>query len=125
MNTTELIERVAAEHGVAKEHTKKILDSVFTVITAAASAGDEVSVAGFGRFKVSDRAARQGTLARSMATRRANAASNFVAVWRTRSGDIATGTPSCSSHFPSRPSAQARNSSTFNSFSAVALIAIT
>ena len=60
MNTTELIERVAAEHGVAKEHAKKILDSVFTAITAAASAGDEVSVAGFGRFKVSDRAARQG-----------------------------------------------------------------
>ena len=31
-----------------------------TAITAAASAGDEVSVAGFGRFKVSNRAARQG-----------------------------------------------------------------
>ena len=60
MNTTELIERVAGEHGVAKEHAKKILDSAFTAITAAASAGDEVSVTGFGRFKVSDRAARQG-----------------------------------------------------------------
>jgi DNA-binding protein HU-beta len=60
MNTTELVDRVAAEHGVAKEHTKRILDSVFTAITAAARAGDEVVLAGFGRFKVSDRAARQG-----------------------------------------------------------------
>jgi DNA-binding protein HU-beta len=60
MNTTELVERVATEHGVAKEHTKRILDTVFTAITAAASAGDDVVLAGFGRFKVSDRAARQG-----------------------------------------------------------------
>ena len=60
MNTTELVERVAAEHGVAKEHTKRILDSVFTAITAAATAGDDVILAGFGRFEVSDRAAHQG-----------------------------------------------------------------
>ena len=60
MNTTDLIERVAAEHGVAKEHTKKILDSALAAIAAAASAGEEVTLAGFGRFKVTDRAERQG-----------------------------------------------------------------
>ena len=60
MNTTDLIERVAAEHGVAKEHTKKILDSALAAIAAAASAGEEVALAGFGRFKVTDRAERQG-----------------------------------------------------------------
>jgi DNA-binding protein HU-beta len=60
MNTTELVERVAAEHGVAKEYAKRILDSMLTAISAAASAGDDVVLAGFGRFKVSDRAARQG-----------------------------------------------------------------
>lgn len=60
MNTADLIERVATEHGVAKEHAKKILDSLLTAITEAASAGDEVTLAGFGRFKVTDRAERQG-----------------------------------------------------------------
>ena len=60
MNTADLIERVAVEHGVAKEHTKKILDSAFAAIFAAASAGEEVTLAGFGRFKVTDRAERQG-----------------------------------------------------------------
>jgi DNA-binding protein HU-beta len=60
MNTADLIEQVAAEHGVAKEHAKKILDSALAAITAAASAGEEVTLAGFGRFKVTDRAERQG-----------------------------------------------------------------
>ena len=60
MNTADLIEQVAAEHGVAKEHAKKILDSALAAITAAASAGEEVTLAGLGRFKVTDRAERQG-----------------------------------------------------------------
>jgi len=60
MNTADLVERVAVEHGVAKDHTKKILDTAFAAIAAAASAGEEVTLAGFGRFKVTDRAERQG-----------------------------------------------------------------
>jgi DNA-binding protein HU-beta len=60
MNTADLVERVAVEHGIAKDHTKKILDSAFAAIAAAASAGEEVTLAGFGRFKVTDRAERQG-----------------------------------------------------------------
>ena len=60
MNIADLIEQVAAEHGVAKEHAKKILDSALAAITAAASAGEEVTLAGFGRFKVTDRAEHQG-----------------------------------------------------------------
>jgi len=42
MNTTELIERVAAENDIAKEHARKIVDSTFAAIIAAAVAGDEV-----------------------------------------------------------------------------------
>jgi DNA-binding protein HU-beta len=60
MNTADLIERVAAEHDIAKEQARKILDSTFATITAAVSAGEEVTLAGFGRFKVTDRAERQG-----------------------------------------------------------------
>lgn len=60
MNTADLIERVAAEHDMAKEQARKILDSTFGAIAAAVSAGEEVTLAGFGRFKVTDRAERQG-----------------------------------------------------------------
>jgi DNA-binding protein HU-beta len=60
MNTTDLIDRVAAEHGVAKDHVRKILDSTFGAITAAAVQGDEVALSGFGKFKVTERAERQG-----------------------------------------------------------------
>jgi DNA-binding protein HU-beta len=60
MNTADLIERVAAEHGVAREHTKKILDSAFAAIASAVENGEDVALAGFGRFKSSSRAARQG-----------------------------------------------------------------
>ena len=60
MNTADLTERVATEHGVAKEHAKKIIDSVFAIIATAATGGEEVALSGFGRFKVSDRPERQG-----------------------------------------------------------------
>jgi DNA-binding protein HU-beta len=60
MNTAELIKLVANEHGVAKEQVKTILDSVFAAITATAIGGEEVALNGFGRFKLADRAERQG-----------------------------------------------------------------
>jgi DNA-binding protein HU-beta len=60
MNTVDLAERVAAEHGVAKEHARKLIDGVFAAITMAALGGEEVALNGFGRFKVTDRAERQG-----------------------------------------------------------------
>jgi DNA-binding protein HU-beta len=60
MNTADLIERVAAEHGVAKDHARRIIDSTFAAITAAAVSGEEIALAGFGRFKVADKPERQG-----------------------------------------------------------------
>ena len=60
MNTNELVERIAAEQEVSKDHIRKFIDSVVATITGATSAGEEVNLAGFGRFKVADRAARSG-----------------------------------------------------------------
>jgi DNA-binding protein HU-beta len=60
MNTTDLIDRIAAEHDVAKDHVRGILDSAFGAITAAAMRGDEIALSGFGKFKVTERAERQG-----------------------------------------------------------------
>jgi len=60
MNTADLIERVAAEQGFAKDHARKIVDSALAAIAATAASGEEVALAGFGRFKVADRPERQG-----------------------------------------------------------------
>jgi len=60
MNTAELIERVAAKHGVATDYARKIIDSTFAAITAAAVSGEQITLQSFGRFKVTEMAERQG-----------------------------------------------------------------
>lgn len=60
MNTTELAEKVAEASGLTKVAAKGVVDSVFKVIADAAAAGDEVNLPGFGKFKVQERAAREG-----------------------------------------------------------------
>ena len=60
MNKNDLVERLAQEHELTKAFARELVDSVFDMITAAASKGEEVSLFGFGRFKVAERAARKG-----------------------------------------------------------------
>lgn len=60
MNTTELVEAVAAAQGVTKVDAKKILDGFIDAIVTAASKGEEVSINGFGKFRVKASAARDG-----------------------------------------------------------------
>jgi len=60
MNTSELIEKVAADHGLTKVAAKAVVDGVFKAIADAAAAGEEVNLLGFGKFKVQARPARQG-----------------------------------------------------------------
>jgi DNA-binding protein HU-beta len=60
MNISDLAERIAAEHGLSKVAAKTMLESVLKGITDAAASGAEVSLAGFGKFKVQERPARQG-----------------------------------------------------------------
>ena len=60
MNKNDLVERLAQEHELTKAFARELGDSVFDRITAAASKGEEVSLFGFGRFKVAERAARKG-----------------------------------------------------------------
>jgi DNA-binding protein HU-beta len=59
MNKNELAQKVA-DGGVASGDAKKAVDAVFEAITDELSGGGEVSISGFGKFSVSDRAARQG-----------------------------------------------------------------
>jgi DNA-binding protein HU-beta len=60
LNTSELVDRIAMEHGVSKDPARKIIDGVLAAIASTTNAGEEVNLAGFGRFKVADRAARSG-----------------------------------------------------------------
>ena len=44
----------------AAQSTRTVIDSMLAAISSATRAGDEVNLAGFGRFKAADRAARSG-----------------------------------------------------------------
>ncbi|WP_176593840.1 HU family DNA-binding protein [Sphingobium sp. EM0848] len=60
MNNAELAEALAADHGLTKADARKYVDSVFTAIAGAATQGNEISLNGFGKFKVKDQPAREG-----------------------------------------------------------------
>ena len=60
MNKNELAQQVASQGGVDTGDAKKAVEAVFEVISNELQSGGEVSIAGFGKFSVSDRAARQG-----------------------------------------------------------------
>jgi DNA-binding protein HU-beta len=60
MNTGELADKVAEEHNVDRAEAKRVVDTVLSTIAHAAGQGEEIALAGFGKFKVADRPARQG-----------------------------------------------------------------
>ena len=60
MNNADLAERLATQHEMSKAETRRLVDSVLAAIAEAAVSGEEVALSGFGRFKVTERAARQG-----------------------------------------------------------------
>ncbi len=60
MTKNDLVERLAEEHELTKVFARELVDSIFDMITDAAQKGEEVSLFGFGRFKVAERAARKG-----------------------------------------------------------------
>ncbi|MEJ7925965.1 HU family DNA-binding protein [Sphingobium sp. AN641] len=60
MNNSDLAEKLAASHGVTKADARKFVDGVFDAIGEAAAAGEEISLNGFGKFKVKDTPAREG-----------------------------------------------------------------
>ncbi len=60
MNHADLSDAVATMLGTSKADGKKAVDAVFAAIADAAANGEEVSVNGFGKFKVKESAAREG-----------------------------------------------------------------
>ena len=60
MNTSELIDAVAAANGMTRVDAKRAVEAVFETISDASAKGDEVAINGFGKFKVKASAEREG-----------------------------------------------------------------
>lgn len=57
---TEIADKIAAEQNLTKAQAKTIVDSVFKQIAEAAKGGAETNIPGFGKFKVKEKAPREG-----------------------------------------------------------------
>ncbi|MBB6229344.1 DNA-binding protein HU-beta [Polymorphobacter multimanifer] len=60
MNNSDLADKLATEHGVTKSDARKLVDAVFAAIGDAAAQGEEISLNGFGKFKVKANPEREG-----------------------------------------------------------------
>jgi DNA-binding protein HU-beta len=60
VNKTQLAEQVAERAGVSGAEAGRVLEATLQTIEDALAAGQEVTITGFGKFTVADRAARQG-----------------------------------------------------------------
>jgi DNA-binding protein HU-beta len=56
----EIADKLAIEHKLTKAQSRALLEGVLQAINDAAVAGDEVSLPGFGKFKVKEAPARDG-----------------------------------------------------------------
>lgn len=56
----EIADKLAAEHNLTKTQGKALVDGVFKAIAEAAAAGEEISLPGFGKFKVKATPEREG-----------------------------------------------------------------
>ncbi len=60
MNKSELVDAVANSSELSKASAARAVDAVVEAVTSALKDGDQVSLIGFGTFKISERAARDG-----------------------------------------------------------------
>ncbi len=60
MTKNELAERVAQRTGMATSQARQAVEATIETVSDELASGGEVALAGFGKFSVSHRAARQG-----------------------------------------------------------------
>lgn len=60
MKKSEMIEALSERTGLSKADAEKMFNATFDLFKEELSKGNKVSVAGFGVFKISERAARDG-----------------------------------------------------------------
>ena len=60
MNTSDLAAKVAEAHNVSHTHAKAVIDVFLKELISGASAGAEIALPGFGKFKVKESPEREG-----------------------------------------------------------------
>jgi DNA-binding protein HU-beta len=60
VNNSDLVDTIASSADLSKADARKIVDAVFTAVADAAAQGEEISLNGFGKFKVKDSPEREG-----------------------------------------------------------------
>jgi DNA-binding protein HU-beta len=60
MNKSELIEAISSKAKITKTQAAACIESFVSSVSSTLKKGDKVTLVGFGTFKVSKRAARQG-----------------------------------------------------------------
>jgi DNA-binding protein HU-beta len=60
VNTSELASKIAEAHSLSKTQAQAIVDSMLKTILGAAANGEEISLPGFGKFKVKETQEREG-----------------------------------------------------------------
>ena len=60
MNTSELVAKIAEAHSVSKTQAQAIVDGMLKAILSAAASGEEITLPGFGKFKVKETPEREG-----------------------------------------------------------------
>ena len=60
MTKNELAEKVASRTGIGAGQAREAVDATIDAISSELASGGEVALAGFGKFSVSQRSARQG-----------------------------------------------------------------
>jgi DNA-binding protein HU-beta len=60
MTKQELAQKVASDTGLSGSDAKNAVEATFDAIASQLAGGGEVAVAGFGKFSVSERSAREG-----------------------------------------------------------------
>jgi DNA-binding protein HU-beta len=60
MTKNDLADKVAASAGLDGSQAKQAVDATIEAIASELKAGGEISIAGFGKFSVSERSAREG-----------------------------------------------------------------
>jgi len=60
MNKADLVSKVAGKTGLTKKAAQDAMESMMEAVMTSVSKGDSVTLTGFGTFKASKRAARNG-----------------------------------------------------------------
>ncbi len=60
MNKKDLVDRIAEDHELTARFARELIESIFDAMTNAARNGEEVSIFGFGTFRVAERGPRTG-----------------------------------------------------------------